>query len=139
MSGTGKQNLRVRLCKLSELVLIFFVISNYGFAQTDVVSNNIEFQQHFDECFAPPKETMGQHFTIRFSIKNDGSIIGHPSIFWFTLQNDPKHRATLEPLIINAMQKCFPVPLGEPLKDMVPGKVHVLEFNLTNQIMHIQD
>lgn len=127
-----------RFIKQLSYISFLGLASSFASAQTSEVADNFEFQQYFHECFIPPKEAMGNRFTLHFSIKKDGSLIGKPFVFWLTLQNDPKKRAALEPLLIKGLQKCFPVPLEDPFKDMVAGTVHAMEYNLDNETMGIQ-
>lgn len=108
-------------------------------AQSAGVASDSAFEQFFHQCFIPPKEATGNRFTFHFAIKKDGSLIGKPSVFWLTLEDEPTRRAALEPLLVKALQKCFPVPLVAPFKDMVPGRVHILEFDLDHSLMEIQD
>lgn len=124
---------------LSSLLLMFNSFIGLSYAQTNKISDGEELSRYFYGCFSPPKEAEGQSFTFHFSLKTDGTINGKPYIFWLSLHDDPKLRAALEPLLIKSLNKCTPVPLDEPFKGMIAGRVHILEFNLGSTSLFNQD
>lgn len=86
-------------------------------------------QAHFVRCFRTPAGLEGMRGTFHFSLKSDGGLIGEPRIAWLKLDKSRESQKQLEERLLEAFNRCVPVPLGKDMARVTPGKVLFFRFD----------
>ncbi len=96
--------------------------------QEKPAANRRDVQAHFIRCFQMPPGMEKMQGTFHFSLNRDGGLIGPPRIAW--LNRDKRHQSQkpLEARLIEAFDRCFPVPLAKDMSRVTPGNVLYFRF-----------
>jgi hypothetical protein len=90
-----------------------------------------EIAPSFRKCWKTPdglRSLERTEVTARFSIKRNGELMGEPRITFSSLPPDTKARELLTEAAVNAVTRCTPVDLSEPLGNAVAGRMISIRF-----------
>ena len=91
-------------------------------------ANMRDVQAHFIQCFRTPPGMQKMQGTFHFSLNRDGGLIGPPQIAWLQLDKRHQNQAKLEQRLIEAFNRCVPVPLTEEMSRVTPGNLLYFRF-----------
>jgi hypothetical protein len=97
-------------------------------AQESPAANPRDVQAHFIRCFHTPPGMERMQGTFHFSLNRDGGLIGPPRIAWLKLDKRHHSQTHLEQRLIEAFNRCIPVPLTKDMSLMTPGNVLYFRF-----------
>ena len=90
-------------------------------------------QAHFIRCFQTPPGMEKMQGTFHFSLNRDGGLIGPPRIAWLQLDKRHQSQEQLEQRLIEAFDRCIPVPLSKDMSRVTPGNVLYFRFGAAPQ------
>lgn len=79
-------------------------------------------------CWKPPAGVTKSSVTMRFSLKDDGSLIGPPEPTYINVAGDEKVRQTFLAAAADAVERCTPVELSPALAQGIGGQLFAMEF-----------
>ena len=82
-------------------------------------------------CWVPPSGTpagVRVEVTFSFALRSDGSVIGQPSISYFSPGSFTGLREKYRAAVVNMLEVCTPVPLSAGLGSRIAGRVNRLRF-----------
>jgi hypothetical protein len=91
-------------------------------------ANMRDLQAHFIQCFQTPQGMEKMQGTFHFSLNRDGGLIGPPRIAWLQLDKRHQSQAQLEQRLVEAFNRCIPVPLSKEMSRMTPGNLLYFRF-----------
>jgi hypothetical protein len=97
--------------------------------QEKPAANMREVQAHFIQCFHTPPGMEKMQGTFHFSLNREGGLIGPPRIAWLKLDKRHQSQKQLEARLIEAFDRCVPVPLTKEMSRMTPGNVLYFRFD----------
>ena len=128
--------MRVRRCNgTGEIVAVAAAVALANFPAAAQDKGQVErldgIPTSFRKCWKTPeglKSFERTEITARFSIKRNGELMGEPRIAFSTLPPDTKARELLTEAALNAVMRCTPVKLSEPLGNAVAGRMISIRF-----------
>jgi hypothetical protein len=97
--------------------------------QVKPAANIRDVQAHFIQCFHTPPRMERMQGTFHFSLNREGGLIGPPRIAWLKLDKRHQSQKRLEARLIEAFDRCVPVPLTKEMSRMTPGNVLYFRFD----------
>jgi hypothetical protein len=84
----------------------------------------------FGACWKPPlpSEARPMDLTVRFSFKRDGEILGKPRITYESASATDNDRLAYRIAVMEALQRCSPMPFTEKLAGAIAGYPLVIHF-----------
>ncbi len=76
----------------------------------------------------PPGDP-GAQITVRFSLKRNGELIGEPNITYETEYVSPEKRQMFRSAVIEALQRCIPLPISDGLGNAIAGRPIAFRFD----------
>jgi hypothetical protein len=76
----------------------------------------------------PPWEASPMDLTVRFSFKRDGEILGKPRITYESASATDNDRLAYRIAVMEALQRCSPMPFTERLAGAIAGYPLVIHF-----------
>jgi hypothetical protein len=123
---------------LRRFVTIFAFLASLQTAgaveQENPAANPRDVQAHFIRCFHTPPGMEGMQGTFHFSLNREGGLIGPPRIAWLKLDKRHHSQTPLEQRLIEAFDRCIPVPLTKDMSLMTPGNVLYFRFGAAPRI-----
>ena len=83
---------------------------------------------HFIQCFQTPPGMEKMQGAFHFSLNRDGGLIGPPRIAWLKLDRRHQSQKQLEARLIEAFDRCVPIPLTKEMSRMAPGNLLYFRF-----------
>ena len=83
---------------------------------------------HFTQCFQTPPGMEKMQGAFHFSLNRDGGLIGPPRIAWLKLDRRHQSQKQLEARLIEAFDRCIPIPLTKEMSRMAPGNLLYFRF-----------
>ena len=83
-------------------------------------------------CWKPPpasRATPGIDITVVVSFKRDGHILGHPRITYESEQATDNDRLYYRIAVMEALQRCTPMPFTEGMAGAVAGRPFAIKFH----------
>jgi hypothetical protein len=83
-------------------------------------------------CWKPPPASRahpGIDITVIFSFNRDGEILGHPKITYESEQADDNDRLMYRIAVMEALQRCTPMPFTESMAGAVAGRPFTVQFH----------
>ena len=83
-------------------------------------------------CWKPPpasRATPGIDITVVVSFNRDGNIFGHPKITYESEQATDNDRVTYRIAVMEALQRCTPMPFTEGMAGAVAGRPFAVQFH----------
>lgn len=100
-------------------------------AEEKLVYDYKEIGAYLSRCWVPPRETLPGvriEVTFSFALRSDGSVIGQPSISYFSPARFTGLRKKYRAAVFNMLEVCTPVPLSASLGSRIAGRVNRLRF-----------
>ena len=101
-------------------------------AQQDKVDNINEAFARFRNCWQPPaasKANPDLDITVIVSFTRDGNILGKPRITYQTEGATDNDRIMYRIAVMDALQRCTPMPFTEAMAGAVAGRPFAIKFN----------
>jgi hypothetical protein len=92
-------------------------------------ANMRDVQAHFVRCFQTPPGMEKMQGTFHFSLNRDGGLIGPPQIAWLKLDKRHQNQMKLEQRLVEAFDRCIPVPLTKEMSRVTPGNLLYFRFD----------
>ena len=83
---------------------------------------------HFIQCFQTPPGMEKMQGAFHFSLNRDGGLIGPTRIAWLKLDRRHQSQKQLEARLIEAFDRCVPIPLTKEMSRMAPGNLLYFRF-----------
>jgi allophanate hydrolase subunit 1 len=83
-------------------------------------------------CWKPPpasRANPGIDITVRVSFTRDGNILGHPKITYESEQATDNDRVIYRIAVMEALQRCTPMPFTEGMAGAVAGRPFAIKFH----------
>ncbi len=83
-------------------------------------------------CWKPPPPSLanpGIDITVIVSFKRDGGILGHPKITYELEQATDNDRLNYRIAVMEALQRCTPMPFTEGMAGAVAGRPFAVQFH----------
>jgi len=83
-------------------------------------------------CWKPPPASLanpGIDITVIVSFKRDGNILGHPKITYESEQATDNDRLNYRIAVMEALQRCTPMPFTEGMAGAVAGRPFAIQFH----------
>jgi hypothetical protein len=96
--------------------------------QENPAANPRDVRTHFIQCFHTPRGMEKMQGAFHFSLNRDGGLIGPPRIAWLKLDERHQSQKQLERRLIEAFDRCVPVPLTKQMSLLTPGNLLYFRF-----------
>ena len=114
---------------LATILAFLACLQTAGAAEQEApAANPRDVRAHFVQCFQTPRGMEKMQGTFHFSLNREGGLIGPPRIAWLQLGKRHQSQKQLEQRLIEAFDRCVPVPLTKEMSLLTPG--NVLYFRL---------
>jgi hypothetical protein len=100
-------------------------------ADAQQVNNIREAIQRFQSCWKPPPASQahsGIDITVIVSFTRAGEILGRPKITYESEQADDNDRLQYRIAVMEALQRCTPMPFTESMAGAVAGRPFAIRF-----------
>ncbi len=84
---------------------------------------------HLLEAAAASLANPGIDITVVVSFKRDGNILGHPKITYESEQATDNDRLNYRIAVMEALQRCTPMPFTEGMAGAVAGRPFAIQFH----------
>jgi allophanate hydrolase subunit 1 len=104
-------------------------LAQSGPAQVDSIKDVVA---RLRTCWKPPPATSanpGIDITVIVSFKRDGHILGHPRITYESEQATDNDRVAYRIAVMEALQRCTPMPFTEGMAGAVAGRPFAVRFH----------
>jgi hypothetical protein len=121
----------------SRLPLIFtataiFAGSTIAVAQSAQVNTLADVIARIRTCWLPPPASTarpGIDITVIVSFNRDGEIMGRPRVTYESAQADDHDRLMYRIAVMQALQRCTPMPFTESMAGAVAGRPFAIRFH----------
>jgi hypothetical protein len=118
------------VCFAASLLLSSWVASAQGeSARVDTIKDVVA---RLRTCWKPPPASLanpGIDITVIVSFKRDGNILGHPKITYESEQATDNDRLNYRIAVMEALQRCTPMPFTEGMAGAVAGRPFAIQFH----------
>ena len=117
-------------CLLAAAVLSLLLSA--ASAQTGEKVNTIkEVMEHLGTCWKPPPASRAKamDITIIVSFNRSGAIMGRPRITYESPEADDNDRLAYRVAVMEALQRCTPMPFTESMAGAVAGHPFAIKFH----------
>jgi hypothetical protein len=83
-------------------------------------------------CWKPPPASQarpGIDITVVLSFNRNGDILGHPKVTYESEQADDNDRLMYRIAVMEALQRCTPMPFTEGMAGAVAGRLFAVQFH----------
>ena len=118
-----------KACIAAALLLIVVVV---GARAEDKQVNTIkEVLEHLGTCWKPPPASRAKamDITIIVSFSRSGAIMGRPRITYESPEADDNDRLAYRVAVMEALQRCTPMPFTESMGGAVAGHPFAIKFH----------
>ena len=125
MSGAGS---RLRIVLAAALPLALFISSAWAAdGQVDTIKDTFA---KLYSCWKPPPLSRANpiDITVIVSFNRAGEIIGHPRITYESPEADDNDRLAYRVAVMEALQRCTPMPFTESMAGAVAGHPFAIKF-----------
>jgi hypothetical protein len=102
-------------------------------AQTDQPVNTIkDVYARIRACWKPPARSLAHpaiDITVIVSFNRAGQILGHPRVTYESEQADDNDRLMYRIAVMEALQRCTPMPFTEGMAGAVAGRLFTFQFH----------
>ena len=101
-------------------------------AEAQQVNNIREAFQRFLSCWKPPPASQahpGIDITVIVSFTRAGEILGRPKVTYESEQADDNDRLQYRIAVMEALQRCTPMPFSESMAGAVAGRPFAIPFH----------
>jgi hypothetical protein len=122
-----------RTCKhLIGFASLLFLSANFAaHAQPAQVDNIKEAFARLRTCWKPPSASQANpdvEITVIVSFRRDGTILGYPKITYESEQATDNDRLMYRIAVMQALQRCTPMPFTESMGGAVAGRPFAIRF-----------
>jgi hypothetical protein len=112
-------------------VLLFGLSPLAGHAEPAQVNTIREAFERFWSCWKPPPASSANpiDITVIVSFNRAGEIIGRPRITYESEQADDNDRLVYRVAVMEALQRCTPMPFTESMAGAVAGRPFAVQFH----------
>jgi len=118
------------VCFAASLLLSSWVASAQG--ESARVGTIKDVVARLRTCWKPPPASLanpGIDITVIVSFKRDGNILGHPKITYESEQATDNDRLNYRIAVMEALQRCTPMPFTEGMAGAVAGRPFAIQFH----------
>ena len=111
--------------------LLFGLFSSAGQEQTEQVNTIKDVVARLRTCWRPPQPSRGNpgiDITVIVSFNRAGDILGHPKITYESEQATENDRVEYRVAVMEALQRCTPMPFTESMAGAVAGRPFAVQF-----------
>ena len=100
-------------------------------AEAQQINTIREAIERFSKCWRPPPATRAHpiDITVLVSFNRSGEILGHPRITYESEQADDNDRLQYRIAVMEALQRCTPMPFTEGMAGAVAGHPFAIQFH----------
>jgi hypothetical protein len=111
--------------------LSFGVLALAARAQPAEIDNLKDVRAKLYSCWKPPPESRAHpiDITVVVSFNRSGDIMGHPRITYESEQADDNDRLLYRLAVMEALQRCTPMPFTESMAGAVAGRPFAVQFH----------
>jgi hypothetical protein len=111
--------------------LAFGVLAPAARAQPAEIDNLKDVRAKLYSCWKPPPESRAHpiDITVVVSFNRSGDIMGHPKITYESEQADDNDRLLYRLAVMEALQRCTPMPFTESMAGAVAGRPFAVQFH----------
>jgi hypothetical protein len=111
--------------------LSFAVLAPAARAQPAEIDNLKDVRAKLYSCWKPPPESRAHpiDITVVVSFNRSGDIMGHPKITYESEQADDNDRLLYRLAVMEALQRCTPMPFTESMAGAVAGRPFAVQFH----------
>jgi hypothetical protein len=111
--------------------LSFAVLAPAARAQPAEIDNLKDVRAKLYSCWKPPPESRAHpiDITVIVSFNRSGEILGHPRIAYESEQADDNDRLLYRVAVMEALQRCTPMPFTESMAGAVAGRPFAVQFH----------
>jgi hypothetical protein len=112
-------------------LLFMAAISTAALAQSGQVDNLKEASTRLLRCWRPPPPSRANpdvEITVMVSFTRDGNILGRPKITYESENADDNDRLMYRIAVMEALQRCTPMPFTESMGGAVAGRRFAIRF-----------
>jgi hypothetical protein len=110
---------------------LLLVSSGAAWGEPGQVDNIREAFARFRTCWKPPPASQANpiDITVIVSFNRAGEILGHPRITYESAQADDNDRLVYRVAVMEALQRCTPMPFTEGMAGAVAGRPFAIKFH----------
>src|SRR6266567_2689392 len=111
--------------------LAFGVPAPAARAQPAAIDNLKDVRAKLYSCWKPPPESHAHpiDITVVVSFNRSGEIMGHPRISYESEQADDNDRLVYRVAVMEALQRCTPMPFTDSMAGAVAGRPFAVQFH----------
>jgi hypothetical protein len=111
-------------------VLLCGVLNSSGEAQPAQVNTIKDVFAKLGSCWKPPPSSLANpiDITVIVSFNRAGAILGHPKITYESEQATDSDRLAYRVAVMEALQRCTPMPFTETMAGAVAGRPFAVQF-----------
>jgi hypothetical protein len=115
----------------SSAALLFCLWSSAGLTESGRVDNIRDLVAKLKSCWKPPpaSRTNAIDITVIVSFNSAGEILGHPRISYESEATTDSDRLIYRIAVMEALQRCTPMPFTEGMAGAVAGRPFALKFH----------
>jgi hypothetical protein len=101
-------------------------------AEPERLDNIRQVLARLQTCWRPPSAASaspGIDITVTVSFNRNGDIIGHPRITYESEQATDNDRLMYRIAVMEALQRCTPLPLTEGMAGAIAGRLFAIQFH----------
>jgi hypothetical protein len=112
-------------------VISFGLLAPAARAQPTEVNTIKDVLAKLYSCWKPPPESRAHpiDITVVFSFNRAGEILGHPRITYESEQADDNDRVLYRVAVMEALQRCTPMPFTDSMAGAVAGRPFAVQFH----------
>jgi hypothetical protein len=118
------------ICFAAALLLPLSIASAQ--APSEKVDNIKQALARFRSCWRPPPASRANpdiDITVIVSFNRDGNILGHPKVTYQSEQATDNDRLAYRIAVMEALQRCTPMPFTEGMAGAVAGRSFAIQFH----------
>jgi len=111
--------------------LLLIVVVGGARAEDRQVNTIKEVMEHLGTCWKPPPASRAKamDITIIVSFNRSGAIMGRPRITYESPEADDNDRLAYRVAVMEALQRCTPMPFTESMAGAVAGHPFAIKFH----------
>jgi hypothetical protein len=111
--------------------LLFVLLASAGHAEGQQVNTIRDVYAKLKTCWKPPPASSANpdiDITVIVSFKRTGDILGRPKITYESEQANDNDRLMYRIAVMEALQRCTPMPFTEAMGNAVAGRPFAIQF-----------
>src|SRR6202140_1327912 len=121
---------RPRIQRIRYAAALLLVWSTCAPAEPAQVNTISDVSARLTACWKPPSAAKpGIDITVIVSFNRNGDILGHPRITYESEQADDNDRLVYRVAVMEALQRCTPMPFTDAMAGAVAGRPFAVRFH----------